>query len=84
MAAIQQHRIGCFYLWGANISTWLKLAHFMRSCGRITNAIEHAPRPFIFNVNSNATLTRVTVPGVAKELASGELIQKLGTAKSIS
>jgi hypothetical protein len=62
IAAIKQHKIGCFYLWGANVSTWLKLSHFMRSSGRIANAVQFAPRPFIFHVAFNGVLSRVPIP----------------------
>jgi hypothetical protein len=62
IAAIKQHNIGCFYLWGANSTTWEKLSCFVRGYGKIANAITHAPRPFIFHLHLNCSLTRIKIP----------------------
>jgi hypothetical protein len=60
--AIKQHRIGCFYLWGANASTWEKLKCFMRGYDRIAGIADASSRPFIYELDHNGRLTQVTIP----------------------
>jgi len=62
VAAIKQHGIGCFYLWGANADTWSKLACFVRGYGRIERLVHETPRPFIFQVAQNCRITPVPIP----------------------
>jgi hypothetical protein len=61
-AAIKQHNIGCFYLWGANAGTWDKLRCFVRAYDRIVAVAKTTPKPFIFNVAHNGRLTQVPIP----------------------
>jgi hypothetical protein len=60
--AIEQHRIGCFYLWGANDTKWEKLCCFVRSHAAIVRPVHSTPRPFIYHVAHNCRLTRVQMP----------------------
>jgi hypothetical protein len=60
--AIEQHRIGCFYLWGANDTKWEKLCCFVRSHAAIVRLVHSTPRPFIYHVAHNCRLTRVQMP----------------------
>ncbi|MBV9052257.1 MAG: hypothetical protein JO196_07640 [Hyphomicrobiales bacterium] len=60
--AIRQHRIGCFYLWGANAETWDKLKVFLRAADGIMRLAESEMRPFIFQVAHNARISRVPLP----------------------
>lgn len=62
VAAIKQHNIGCFYLWGANADTWNKLSCFVRGYSRIEEVARGTPRPFIFEVAHNCRLKRVPIP----------------------
>ena len=50
IAAIKQHGIGCFYLWGAEVLTWDKLCFFTAVSARIMWLAENTPRPFIWRV----------------------------------
>jgi hypothetical protein len=50
IAAIKQHSIGCFYLWGGEITTWEKLCLFTRASPKIMALAEQTRRPFIYNV----------------------------------
>jgi PIN like domain len=62
IAAIKQHKIGCFYLWGSNSETWDKLRHFTHSYDRIADIVAKKPRPFIFHVAYNCHMKEVTIP----------------------
>ena len=59
--AIRQHRVGVFYLPGANQSTWDKLTYFVRAYPKI---IEHAAksRPFLYRVHSSLRLEEIKLP----------------------
>jgi hypothetical protein len=61
IAAIRTHRIGCFYLWGAQMPTWDKLRGFTRGYDHIRQATD-VVRPFIFYLNQFGALTRVPIP----------------------
>jgi hypothetical protein len=45
VAAIKQHSIGCFYIWGAEVPLWDKLGCFMRGYNMILNATKQTPKP---------------------------------------
>jgi hypothetical protein len=60
--AIKQHKVGCFYLWGAQSKTWDKLSCFMRASGTIQTLAVSTPKPFIFQVTYNARLVRIPIP----------------------
>ena len=61
-AAIKQHKIGCFYLWGNNAPTWDKLRCFMRAQDQIIEIIKTTERPFVFEIRQNGKLERVDLP----------------------
>lgn len=48
IAAIKQHKVGCFYLPGANQNTWSKLYMFVRAHHRIIELASQTERPFVF------------------------------------
>ena len=48
LSAIKQHKIGCFYLWGAEATRWKKLQCFARAYDRIVEAEANTPKPFIY------------------------------------
>jgi hypothetical protein len=83
IAAIKQHQIGCFYLWGANVNTWLKMSLFMRSCGKMINAIHNAPRPFIYHVGISSALRRVEIPPDSGSSQATGPQQGVGPSKTI-
>ena len=62
IAAIKQYNVGCFYLWGANASTWDKMRCFMRGYQRIADCIAAHQRPYIFDVGHQGQLTRIPIP----------------------
>lgn len=59
--ALKQHDVGCFYLWGANAQLWEIFNCFVRALDRIIEAASNTPPPFIYRVNWEGTLTRVTL-----------------------
>jgi hypothetical protein len=62
VAAIKQHNIACFYLWGASAPIWEKLRCFVSGYDRIVAAIESTARPFIFDITRNGRLAGVSIP----------------------
>lgn len=62
IAAIKQHKIGCFYLWGSNNSPWDKIRSFMRAYDRIEQIVRTEGKPYIYDVARIGTLTRVPIP----------------------
>jgi hypothetical protein len=63
IVAIKQHKIGCFYLPGANDSTWTKLYMFMRGCHRIADLASSTERPFVYRLTALNKIERVKIPG---------------------
>lgn len=61
IVALKQHKIGCFYLPGANQDTWSKLHHFVRACPRIIDLAENVERPFIYHLTHLNKLERVEI-----------------------
>ena len=57
--ALKQHNIGCFYLWGASNSKWETFRCFNRAYDRITSAIYATPRPFVYRIQQNGSLTQI-------------------------
>ena len=58
-AAIRQHNIGCFYLWGANANRWDIARCFMMAAPAIIEVAESTPRPFIYRVDHQGKLNPV-------------------------
>jgi hypothetical protein len=61
-SAIKQHSAGCFYLPGANASTWDKTRYFMRWFDGIVARIEVTAKPFIFDLSATGKFTRISIP----------------------
>jgi hypothetical protein len=59
LAAIRQHKIGCFYLWGAEATTWDKVCFFVRHYERIIETANSTVRPFVFDVTKTGEVARV-------------------------
>ena len=55
-SAIQDHDMGCFYIWGAQARRWEKMRCSLNAYERILDAIETTTKPFIYRVNRFSTL----------------------------
>ena len=58
LAAIRQHNVGVFYLWGAEARTWERMFCFARAYDRIVDLAASEAGPFIFRVRRTGSLTR--------------------------
>jgi PIN like domain len=61
IAAIKQHKIGCFYLWGAQVPTWEKYICLARAYHRIVERLR-TPKPFIYRITYNYRIDAVKIP----------------------
>ena len=59
LEAIRQHKVGCFYLWGAQLPVWNKFVLFAQSFEKIEKAVRTDRKPFIYRINSRAQLKRI-------------------------
>ena len=59
MKAINQHKIGCFYLWGANSIGFFKLKSLAHNYDKIKRVCDTEKRPFIYRVTSGNRLKKV-------------------------
>lgn len=62
VAAMKQHKIGCFYLWGSQAETWEKLRCFVRRYDGVQNLVSSTKRPFIFHVGLHGKIQKVPIP----------------------
>lgn len=60
-SAIKQYSAGCFYLPGANDTTWVKTRYFMRWFDGIQSRALRAKKPFIFDLNTRGTFTEIPI-----------------------
>ena len=60
--ALKQFNIGCFYLDGARDTRWSMSLAFIRAFDRIVEAARNTPRPFLYRVRKNGTLTEIELP----------------------
>ncbi len=58
--AIRAHRVGVFYLWGANASQWEQLRVLAKAWDRIEDACR-GPAPFIYRIGKDGRLEAVAV-----------------------
>ena len=58
--AIRAHRVGVFYLWGANASQWEQLRVLAKAWDRIEAACRE-PAPFIYRIRKDGRLEAVAV-----------------------
>lgn len=56
LAALRQHNIGCFYLWGSEAGRWETMRVFAKAYDKMINQVAVAVRPFVFNVDKNGAL----------------------------
>lgn len=57
--AIEQHKIGCFYLWGASSIGFFKLKSLAHNYDKIKKVCDTEKRPFIYKVTAGNRLKRV-------------------------
>jgi hypothetical protein len=60
-AAIKQHNIGCFYLWGAEQNPWTKLCLFVKVHQKIMTLASDTDRPFIWHVKKTGRFSAVSL-----------------------
>jgi hypothetical protein len=61
IAAIREHKVGCFYLWGAQVPTWDKYVVLAIAYRRIKDRLR-TPKPFIYRVTYNYRVDPVRIP----------------------
>lgn len=59
--AIREYQIGCFYLWGSQALRWEKARCLLNAYEGIRDAIDSAPRPFIYRILKSGELQAVTI-----------------------
>lgn len=57
--AIKQHRLGCFYLWGAQMPRWDKVRVFARAYDKIVGVMKNEVGPFVYRVDRRGVVRRV-------------------------
>lgn len=62
LSAIKQFSVGCFYLWGAEATTWEKMRAFSRAFDNIIGAAKITAKPFIFDVSKGGKLDPIVIP----------------------
>ncbi len=60
-SAVKQYEAACFYLPGAQDTTWDKARHFMRWVGGIESRIESTKKPFIFDLTPKGIFTPISL-----------------------
>ena len=56
LAALRQHNIGCFYLWGSEAGRWETMRVFAKAFDKMVNKADVGLRPFVFDVNRRGWL----------------------------
>lgn len=59
LKAIQQHKIGCFYLHGASSIGFFKLKSLAHNFDKIMNVCKNERRPFIYRVTAANRLKKI-------------------------
>lgn len=57
--AIEQHKIGCFYLWGASSIGFFKMKSLAHNYDKIAKICATEKRPFIYRVTAGNRLRKV-------------------------
>ena len=58
---IKQYRMGCFYLWGAQATSWEKARCLLNAYEAVIHAITQTPRPFIYRILKSGELQTITI-----------------------
>ena len=59
MKAIEQFRIGCFYMWGGQMPDWDKIGLLARQFPRMKELVASQKRPFIYRIESTGIIRLV-------------------------
>ncbi len=59
LKAIQQHKIGCLYLYGANSLGFFKMKSLAHNWDKIKKVCDNEKRPFIYRVTASNRLKKV-------------------------
>jgi hypothetical protein len=62
LAAIRQHGIGCFYLWGGDKLRYETLRCFLNAYPNIRQAMATTERPFVYRIEKSGNLTPIELP----------------------
>jgi PIN domain-containing protein len=57
--AIRQHKVGCFYLYGASSLGFHRLAGFVRSYEKVIKIVKTERRPYIYKINGRNQFKRL-------------------------
>lgn len=61
-AAIKQHEVACFYLPGADATTWNKLRYFIVAYPNICRVVQNENKPYIYQVLHTGNLKQIPFP----------------------
>jgi len=59
LAAIKDHQVGVFYLWGSESSKWESMRSFARAFDNIVEAADKTTPPYIYKVEYRGNLNEV-------------------------
>lgn len=59
LKAIQQHKIGCFYLWGASLPSFYKFKSLAHNFDKMMAVCKKEKRPYIYRITSRNRLIKV-------------------------
>jgi len=59
LQAIEHHKLGVFYLWGANAKKWDKMRLFAKVYHKIMSVMGSEQRPFIYRVYKGGAFKKV-------------------------
>jgi hypothetical protein len=65
VSAIKQHSVGCFYLWGAEATTWDKLTFIVRHADKMIDLAASTSKPFIYHLAKTGRVTRIQLQAIA-------------------
>lgn len=61
-AAVKQFGVGCFYLCGANATTWEKLEYFVRAYPRVRDIVNKESGPYIYDISERGRIKKIEFP----------------------
>jgi hypothetical protein len=62
LAALKQHNVACFYLWGANHKPHEKARCFLRAYEAILETVATVKPPFIYSIDQHGKLSQIPLP----------------------
>jgi len=58
-AAIRDHGVAAFCLWGASDDTWEKLGHFVKAYPKIRHIVNSETPPYLYRITKRSRIIRV-------------------------